>query len=177
MTSDISFMLIGARRCWVISKHNAIPLKRSQSPINSTPLAPTACMWAEYTSFMMTSSNGNMFSLICVWINSWVNTREAGDLRRYRTHHDVIVMFVFYLQLQEGVVSRYSQCSFQEVGTLGHLWHFKRSSNNFGTIWKWTTPLNMETRPSISSLSVQCEWQRYNKNRCVNGEGVNFEWI
>ena len=25
-----------------------------------------------------------MFSLICVWINGWVNNREAGDLRRYR---------------------------------------------------------------------------------------------
>ena len=32
------------------------------------------------------------FSLICVWINDWVNNREAGDLRRYRLHHDVIVM-------------------------------------------------------------------------------------
>ena len=34
-----------------------------------------------------------MFSLICVWINGWVNNREAGDLRRYRAHYDVIVMF------------------------------------------------------------------------------------
>ena len=33
-----------------------------------------------------------MFSLICVWINSWVNNREAGDLRRYRAHYDVTVM-------------------------------------------------------------------------------------
>ena len=68
---------------------------------------------------MMTSSNGNifrvtghlcgeftgqrwtppkasdgslMFSFICVWINSWVNNREAGDLRRFRAHYDVIVM-------------------------------------------------------------------------------------
>ena len=64
---------------------------------------------------MMTSSNGNifrvtgplcgeftghrwqwrgtlMFSLICVWINGWVNDREAGDLRRYRAHYDVTVM-------------------------------------------------------------------------------------
>ena len=56
---------------------------------------------------MMTSSNGNMppppphegqwrgalmFSLICAWINGWVNNREAGDLRRYRAHYDVIVM-------------------------------------------------------------------------------------
>ena len=34
-----------------------------------------------------------MFSLICVWINGWVNNREAGDLRRYRTHNDVTVMY------------------------------------------------------------------------------------
>ena len=33
-----------------------------------------------------------MFSLICAWINRWVNNREAGHLRRYRAHHDVIVM-------------------------------------------------------------------------------------
>ena len=72
---------------------------------------------------MMTSSNGNIFrvtghlreeftgprwfpctkpvtrrfSLICVWINGWVNTREAGDLRRYRAHYDVIVMQTMYL--------------------------------------------------------------------------------
>ena len=33
-----------------------------------------------------------MFSLICVWISDWVNNREAGDLRRYLAHYDVIVM-------------------------------------------------------------------------------------
>ena len=33
-----------------------------------------------------------MFSLICARINGWVNNREAGDLRRYRAHYDVIVM-------------------------------------------------------------------------------------
>ena len=71
-------------------------------------------------SRMMTSSNGNIFrvtgplcgeftgpgefptqrpvtrsfdvSLICVWINGWVNNREAGDLRRHQAHCDVIVM-------------------------------------------------------------------------------------
>ena len=36
-----------------------------------------------------------MFSLICVWINVWVNNREASDLRRYRAHRDVIVMIVW----------------------------------------------------------------------------------
>ena len=33
-----------------------------------------------------------MFSLISTSINGWVNNREAGDLRRNRTHYDVIVM-------------------------------------------------------------------------------------
>ena len=33
-----------------------------------------------------------MFSLICVWINGWVNNCEVGDLRRYRAHYDVTLM-------------------------------------------------------------------------------------
>ena len=33
-----------------------------------------------------------MFSLVCVWINDWVNNREAGDLRRYRAQYDVSLM-------------------------------------------------------------------------------------
>ena len=35
-----------------------------------------------------------MFSLIYARINGWVNKREAGDLRRYHAHYDVIVMRV-----------------------------------------------------------------------------------
>ena len=38
-----------------------------------------------------------MFSLFCVWINSWVNNRDAGDLRGYRAHYDVIVMATWAL--------------------------------------------------------------------------------
>ena len=66
---------------------------------------------------MMTFSNGNLFPRywpLCgeftghrwipltkasdaepwcfLWINSWVNNREAGYLRRHRTHYSVIVM-------------------------------------------------------------------------------------
>ena len=33
-----------------------------------------------------------MFILICARIKGWVNNREAGDLRRFRAHYDVIVM-------------------------------------------------------------------------------------
>ena len=38
-----------------------------------------------------------IFSLIYARINGWVNNREAGDLRRYRAHYDVIVMVPLYL--------------------------------------------------------------------------------
>ena len=34
-----------------------------------------------------------MFSLICAWINGWVNNHEAGDLRCRRAHYDVTVMW------------------------------------------------------------------------------------
>ena len=33
-----------------------------------------------------------MFSLICVWINGWVNNGGAGYLRRHCAHYDVTVM-------------------------------------------------------------------------------------
>ena len=34
-----------------------------------------------------------MFSLIWAWVNHRVNTGEIGDLKRYRAHYDVIVMW------------------------------------------------------------------------------------
>ena len=39
-----------------------------------------------------------MFSLICIWINGWVNNREARDLRCYPAHYDITVM------LQPGIL-------------------------------------------------------------------------
>ena len=35
-----------------------------------------------------------MFSMICVWINGWVNNGEAGDLICHRAHYDVTVMII-----------------------------------------------------------------------------------
>ena len=46
-----------------------------------------------------------VFSLICAWINGWVNNRETGDLRRNRGHYDVSVMHILwnilYVRTQE----------------------------------------------------------------------------
>ena len=32
------------------------------------------------------------YMMICTWINGWVSSREAGDLRRHHAHYDVTVM-------------------------------------------------------------------------------------
>ena len=38
-----------------------------------------------------------MFSLICAWINAWVNNRVAGDSRRHSAYYDVTVMVMAFL--------------------------------------------------------------------------------
>ena len=53
-----------------------------------------------------------MFSLICAWINGWVNNGEAGDLRHHRAHYGVSVMWTISMghipwQLSLGLLSGY----------------------------------------------------------------------
>ena len=60
--------------------HKSLP---HRSPVNS----PQKGQWR----------GALMFSLICVWINGWVNNREADDLRRYGAHYDVIVMVPIWI--------------------------------------------------------------------------------
>ena len=57
------------------------PLAFVRGPVNS----PRKGLWRRAL----------MFSLIR--INGWVKNREAGDLRRHRTHYDVIVMMEYKL--------------------------------------------------------------------------------
>ena len=52
----------------------------------------TGHLCGEFTGPQRPVTRALVFSLICVWINGWVNNREAGDLRRHRAHYDVIVM-------------------------------------------------------------------------------------
>ena len=55
-------------------------------------------VWGIHQSLVNSPHKGQwrgalMFSLICAWINTWVNNREAGGVRRHCTHYDVAVMF------------------------------------------------------------------------------------
>ena len=54
-------------------------------------------VWGIQRSLVNSSHKGQWrgglgFSLICAWINDWVNNCEAGDLRCYRIHYDVVIL-------------------------------------------------------------------------------------
>ena len=51
-----------------------------------------------------------MFSLICAWINGWVNNRESGDLSRHRAHYDVTVMDAYMRQWTSSALLQISAC-------------------------------------------------------------------
>ena len=50
---------------------------------------------------------GTLFSLICAWINNWVNNREPGDLRRHCAHYDVRVMLMGNVPATLNGISKY----------------------------------------------------------------------
>ena len=59
-----------------------------------------------------------MFSLICVWINGWINNRQAGDLKRYRAHYDVTLMTIsrsIYGRFERDDVISPSGCGFMSL--------------------------------------------------------------
>ena len=61
------------------------------------PALLAICAWnspvpGEFPAQRPVTRSFDVFFLICVWINGWVNNGEAGDMRRYRAHYDVTVM-------------------------------------------------------------------------------------
>ena len=60
-----------------------------------------------------------MFSLICTWMDGWVNNREAGDLRRHCAHYDVTVIENNIYVLERRTVSALTRvlfwCLFPEL--------------------------------------------------------------
>ena len=67
------------------------------TPSNGNIFRVTGHLCGNYRSPVNSPHKGQwpvalMFSLICVWINGWVNNHKAGDLRRYVAHYDVTAM-------------------------------------------------------------------------------------
>ena len=100
---------------------------------------------------MMRSSNGNIFRVtghlcgeftcprwiprtkasdaelwwvffICVWINGWVNNREAGDLRRHHAHYEVTVLHWYLWDVPTRPCPNYKGGLTKPPLKLGHEW-------------------------------------------------------
>ena len=66
---------------------------------NGNIFPTTGPLWGEFTSHrwtyitMASDADLGCFLWSAPWINGWVNTREASDLKLHRAHYDVIVMY------------------------------------------------------------------------------------
>ena len=80
LSSDWSQILRNASN-EILNTHK-LPWWRHQMETFSALLALWVGQW----------SRALMFSLVCAWINGWVNNREAGDLRHHRAQYDVTVI-------------------------------------------------------------------------------------
>ena len=58
-----------------------------------------------------------VFSLICAWINGWVNNREADDLRRHRGHYDVNIMTIGAIMAWGAIRSLSTRSSVKQMST------------------------------------------------------------
>ena len=95
-SSLISFVL-GINRLPVLSQVSENQKWRHQMEIFSALLALCArnsSVTDDFPSQRPVTRNILMFSLICAWMNAWVNNRKDGDSRRHRAHYDVIVMIL-----------------------------------------------------------------------------------
>ena len=63
------------------------------------------------------------FSLICAWINGWVNNCKAGDFRRHRPHYDVILMIRIQYELINAIATKQNttkQCAYWKEYTVDY---------------------------------------------------------
>ena len=73
-------------------------------------------------------------SLICAWINGWVNNREAGDLWRNRTNNNVTVMrqtnLLVDMRKERGNPIPWRQCIWNHISNFNCLISTLRSRHN-----------------------------------------------
>ena len=98
-----------------------------------------------------------MFTLICARINGWVNNREAGDLRRYRAHYDVTVMWLIWFTLYHVERGPHNCC-------------FVRANGNDG----FRSPLRWPTNVEFCLLLAWTNWS--NSRVPVIWDDTTLQW-
>ena len=137
-----------------------------------------------------------MFSLIYVWINDWVNNREAGDLRRYRAHYDVSVMFlatsVPLSSFKAHCPGSLSLCKISQTPWVEDTWkenhkydHLYNQTNHFiirPSLWYGAVrpSVRSSVRPTVSTKKHRCKWWIFFKfctQVCLGVPSINLLFV
>ena len=118
-----------------------------------------------------------MFSLICVWINGWINNREAGDLRRHRVYYDVTVMNDSLTKTTVAV--RAWMCTYFPlfgVDVITYI-HFSKSLHRLTYSSIQWTQRNISQRKRVTESDRNKRWRMYSYKMshiddCVNSCGL-----
>ena len=98
-----------------------------------------------------------MLSLICAWINLWVNNHEAGDLRCHHAHYDVTVMTIYIEKRGIVVLGKYPYVSHFILAVIGYgiyKWYAFHSTIHF---FNWHIQLLKEAvHIGFQSLHLEC---------------------
>ena len=112
-----------------------------------------------------------MFYLICVWINKWANNREAGDLRRYRVHHNVSVMIeVLSATTQKGAILFNSCLTTKYFKTPHYLTLLWGDSTGLQWLLITKTTCGFPSHGANNAESVSLLW-RHHESPCGKGLG------
>ena len=79
-----------------------------------------------------------MFSLICTWINGWVNNGEAGDLRLYQGHYDVTVMALGQCYDWLPWWWRSNQAKYVKIYITRNWWYINNNTKQHKAMWSCT---------------------------------------
>ena len=101
-----------------------------------------------------------IFSLICVWTNSWANNQDSGDLKRHRAHFDVTVVTagLFSICSKKGLIEAVSVQGYRlisiRIPSIRIIWSYDR------LIFKWISipgnkVLILKQDPEARKLSRQ----------------------
>ena len=88
---------------------------------------------------------------ICIWINGWVNNREADDLRRHRAHYDVTVKCIVFSYKTSVLLNPRSliyKFKFWKIKS----YNYKSTSQSFA-LGDWNVTASMQ------NVTSQCNFQ------------------
>ena len=113
-----------------------------------------------------------IFSLVCDWMDGWVNDREADELRRHRIHYEVIVMWgstcpvkcavlLVCLAIVTSSLEQRNICWLEchtkiyNVARAQRSWHSKPNviySNALGSTHTYTSNISYQFMPKLNAI-------------------------